>query len=93
MSGERFVLAIDQGTTSTRAIVFDREGGVRASAQAPLTQIYPAPGQVEHDPDEIWRSVLHVGRTAFGRTAAPPGFATSSCARGGAIMSPKPRVW
>lgn len=66
MSGEAFVLAIDQGTTSTRAIVFDREGRPRASAQVPLTQIYPAPGQVEHDPEEIWRSVLHVGRAALG---------------------------
>ncbi|MEX1061349.1 MAG: glycerol kinase GlpK [Methyloceanibacter sp.] len=62
MSEEAFVLAIDQGTTSTRAILFDREGRARATAQMPLTQIYPAPGQVEHDPEEIWRSVLHVGR-------------------------------
>ena len=65
MSGEGFVLAIDQGTTSTRAILFDRRGGARASAQVPLTQIYPAPGQVEHDPEEIWRSVMHVGRAAL----------------------------
>ncbi len=62
MSDDAFVLAIDQGTTSTRAILFDREGRARATAQIPLTQIYPAPGQVEHDPEEIWRSVLHVGR-------------------------------
>ncbi|HEX2448699.1 MAG TPA: glycerol kinase GlpK [Methyloceanibacter sp.] len=62
MSEERFVLAIDQGTTSTRAILFDRAGRARATAQIPLTQIYPAPGQVEHDPEEIWRSVLQVGR-------------------------------
>ena len=65
MNGEGFVLAIDQGTTSTRAILFDRKGCARASAQVPLTQIYPAPGQVEHDPEEIWRSVLHVGRAAL----------------------------
>ena len=65
MSGERFVLAIDQGTTSTRAILFDRNGQARASAQVPLTQIYPAPGQVEHDPEEIWRSVLDAGRAAL----------------------------
>ena len=65
MSGERFVLAIDQGTTSTRAILFDRKGQARASAQVPLTQIYPAPGQVEHDPEEIWRSVLDIGRVAL----------------------------
>ena len=57
-----FVLAIDQGTTSTRAILFDAEGRARATAQVPLTQIYPAPGQVEHDPEEIWRSVLQVCR-------------------------------
>jgi glycerol kinase len=65
MSGERFVLAIDQGTTSTRAILFEREGVARASAQVPLAQIYPAPGEVEHDPEEIWRSVLHVGRAVL----------------------------
>ena len=62
---EEFVLAIDQGTTSTRAILFDRHGAPRAVAQTPLTQIYPAPGQVEHDPEEIWRSVLQVGREAL----------------------------
>ena len=65
MSGESFVLAIDQGTTSTRAILFDRKGQAHASAQVPLMQIYPAPGQVEHDPEEIWRSVLHAGRAAL----------------------------
>ena len=58
MSERGFVLAIDQGTTSTRAIVFDAEGWPCASAQVPLTQIYSAPGEVEHDPEEIWRSVL-----------------------------------
>jgi glycerol kinase len=62
MSQASFVLAIDQGTTSTRAILFDKQGAARAAAQLPLTQIYPAPGLVEHDPEEIWRSVLHVGR-------------------------------
>jgi glycerol kinase len=65
MSGRGFVLAIDQGTTSTRAIVFDAEGRPRASAQVPLTQIYPAPGEVEHDPEEIWQSVLKAGRAAL----------------------------
>jgi glycerol kinase len=65
MSGRRFVLAIDQGTTSTRAIVFDDEGRPCTSAQVPLTQIYPAPGEVEHDPEEIWQSVLKAGRAAL----------------------------
>jgi glycerol kinase len=65
MSERGYVLAIDQGTTSTRAIVFDAEGRPCASAQVPLTQIYPAPGEVEHDPEEIWRSVLKAGRGAL----------------------------
>jgi glycerol kinase len=65
-----FVLAIDQGTTSTRAILFDAEGRACATAQVPFTQIYPAPGQVEHDPEEIWRSVLHVGRAALSEVGA-----------------------
>ena len=62
MSRDSYVLAIDQGTTSTRAILFDAKGKARVAAQVPLTQIYPEPGHVEHDPEEIWRSVLHVGR-------------------------------
>lgn len=65
MSGSRVVLAIDQGTTSTRAIAFDEEGRPCGAAQVPLTQIYPAPGEVEHDPEEIWRSVLAAGRGAL----------------------------
>jgi glycerol kinase len=65
MSTPRCVLAIDQGTTSTRAMVFDAEGRVLAAAQSPIRQIYPAPGQVEHDPEDIWRSVLETGRAAL----------------------------
>ena len=65
MSGRDVVLAIDQGTTSTRAIAFDAEGRSRAAAQVPLTLIYPAPGEVEHDPEEIWQSVLTAGRGAL----------------------------
>lgn len=57
-----FVLALDQGTTSSRAIVFDHAGGVVAVAQQEFGQIYPRPGWVEHDPTEIWATqsgVLH----------------------------------
>ncbi len=57
-----FVLALDQGTTSSRAIVFDRAGVVRASAHQEFRQIFPQPGWVEHDPTEIWATqsgVLH----------------------------------
>jgi glycerol kinase len=70
MSRDAYVLAIDQGTTSTRAILFDAEGKARVAAQVPLPQIYPEPGQVEHDPEEIWRSVLHVGREVLSRVGA-----------------------
>jgi glycerol kinase len=52
-----FVLAIDQGTTSTRSIVFDAQGRSRGSAAQEITQFYPQPGWVEHDPEEIWASV------------------------------------
>ena len=58
----RFVVALDQGTTSSRAIVFDHEAAVRGTAQAEFRQIFPRPGWVEHDPAEIWSSqsaVLH----------------------------------
>ena len=57
---EKYVLAIDQGTTSSRAIVFDRKGSVVAVAQKEFTQIYPHPGWVEHDPMEIWASQMEV---------------------------------
>ena len=59
------ILAIDQGTTSTRAIVFDAAGRPVASAQKELAQIYPRPGWVEHDPEEIWRATVEVCRGAL----------------------------
>lgn len=56
------ILAIDQGTTTTRAMVFDRAGQEVARAQVELEQHYPHDGWVEHDPDEIWRATLTVCR-------------------------------
>ena len=56
----RLIGAIDQGTTSTRFIVFDRAGGVVACAQKEHRQIYPQPGWVEHDPLEIWQRTQEV---------------------------------
>ena len=50
----KYILALDQGTTSSRAIVFDRQGSVVAVAQREFQQIFPQPGWVEHDADEIW---------------------------------------
>ncbi len=61
------VIAIDQGTTSSRAIVFDREMRVRASAQQEFPQHFPASGWVEHDPDDIWTSVTATVRGAIDR--------------------------
>src|SRR5678815_2248205 len=61
----RHILAIDQGTTSTRAIVFDSTGQPVASAQKELPQIFPKPGWVEHDPEEIWRATVEVCRGAL----------------------------
>lgn len=55
-----YVAAIDQGTTSTRCIVFDRQGQIVSVAQKEHKQIYPQPGWVEHDPEEIWRNTLEV---------------------------------
>jgi len=58
------LLAIDQGTSSTRAIVFDRDGNVAATAQRDLPQHYPQDGWVEHDPDDIWTATVAVCRDA-----------------------------
>ena len=62
MSDEGLVLALDQGTTSSRAILFDHAGAIVARASRELPQLYPAPGQVEHDPEAIWESQLAVAR-------------------------------
>ncbi|MEI7432346.1 MAG: FGGY family carbohydrate kinase, partial [Betaproteobacteria bacterium] len=57
-----FILALDQGTTSSRAILFDRLGQRCGLAQQELTQHYPQPGWVEHDAGEIWQAQLAVAR-------------------------------
>ncbi|MET4699314.1 glycerol kinase [Constrictibacter sp. MBR-5] len=64
------LLAIDQGTTSTRSIVFDADGHALATAQEELTQHYPHPGWVEHDPEEIWRTVERTARAAAEKAGA-----------------------
>ena len=65
MSDSPLLLAIDQGTTSSRAIVFDARGAIRTIARRELTQHYPAGGWVEHDPEEIWAATLAVTREAL----------------------------
>src|SRR5439155_23779821 len=67
-----FILALDQGTTSSRAIVFDRDGAIRGVAQKEFTQIFPSPGWVEHDPQEIWASQIAVAVEALGRAHVRP---------------------
>src|SRR6478672_9236243 len=62
-----YLLALDQGTSSSRSIVFDAEGHIVAIAQRELTQIYPQPGWVEHDPMEIWSSQIETAREALAK--------------------------
>ncbi len=66
----KYVLALDQGTTSSRAIVFTRKGRVKASAQKEFPQIFPSPGHVEHDPEGIWKTQLATARRALKKAAA-----------------------
>ncbi|HEX7205340.1 MAG TPA: glycerol kinase GlpK [Xanthobacteraceae bacterium] len=68
-----YLIAIDQGTTSTRAIVFDAALAPIASAQQELRQIYPAPGLVEHDPEEIWSATLATVRAVMARAGVEAG--------------------
>jgi len=62
---EKFILSFDQGTTSSRAIVFDHEGTIKSVAQKEFEQIFPKPGWVEHDPNEIWSSQAAVAAEAI----------------------------
>ncbi len=61
----KYLIALDQGTSSSRSLVFSEHGDIIASAQQELSQIYPQPGWVEHDPQEIWRSQLATARQAI----------------------------
>lgn len=67
-----YILAIDQGTTGSRAYLFDRHGRVRAQAYQEFRQFFPKPGWVEHDPEEIWRSVAAVVRQAITQARIRP---------------------
>jgi glycerol kinase len=67
----RYVLALDQGTTSSRAILFDEQGVARGTAQREFRQIFPQPGWVEHDPKEILRTQRDVAREVFRQQSVP----------------------
>ena len=64
---KQFIVALDQGTTSSRAIVLDRNANVVTIAQREFAQIYPQPGWVEHDPHEIWATQLATAREALAK--------------------------
>lgn len=64
---EKFIMALDQGTTSSRALIFDQKGNIRSMAQKEFQQIFPQPGWVEHDPNEIWSSQVAVAAEAMSK--------------------------
>jgi glycerol kinase len=66
----KYILALDQGTTSSRAIVFNHDGAIVSVAQQEFPQIYPAPGLVEHNPEDIWSSQLSVAQEALQKAGA-----------------------
>ena len=70
MGMAKYVMALDQGTTSSRCILFDKKGNMCSVAQKEFTQIYPQAGWVEHDPLEIWSSQLSVAVEAMGKIGA-----------------------
>ena len=71
MGDDRLILALDQGTTSSRAIAFGRDGRPVASAQQPFEQHFPSPGDVTHDPEDIWSSQLAVAREVVSQVGGP----------------------
>ncbi len=68
----KYIMTLDQGTTSCRAILFDADGKICSKAQKEFAQIYPQPGWVEHDPMDIWASQLAVSKEAMARVGAAP---------------------
>ena len=69
---KKYILALDQGTTSSRAILFDAAANIVAVAQREFTQYFPQPGWVEHDPIEIWQTQIEVAREAVAKANIRP---------------------
>ena len=67
-----YIMALDQGTTSSRAILFDETGSIVAVEAKEFKQIYPKPGWVEHDPEEIWASQLTVATQVIQKSGVSP---------------------
>ncbi len=72
MAKAKYVLALDQGTTSSRSILFKHDGTIAAAAQQEFPQIFPSPGHVEHDPMAIWKSQLATARAVIKKAKAKP---------------------
>ena len=83
MTTKRHLLALDQGTSSSRAIVFEANGQIVAIAQREFRQIFPEPGWVEHDPREIWGSQLATAREALAKAGLGAGLVEDDGARAG----------
>jgi glycerol kinase len=71
VTARRFVLALDQGTTGSTALVVDADGALRARGYAELPQHYPQPGWVEHDPAQIWATTVQAASEALTASARP----------------------
>jgi len=69
----KYVMALDQGTTSSRTILFTKNGKAKASAQKEFPQIFPSPGHVEHDPEAIWKTQISTAKAAIKKAKAKPG--------------------
>lgn len=72
MTSEQLILALDQGTTSSRAILFNTQGQIQGLAQQEFRQFYPQPGWVEHDPEEIWQTQLRVAQDVLQQAHVAP---------------------
>lgn len=68
----KYILAIDQGTTSSRAILFDENMQIATTAQKEFAQHFPASGWVEHEPDEIWSSTINMCREVMAKMMFAP---------------------
>ena len=72
MPKAKYILALDQGTTSSRSILFKHDGTVAAAAQQEFPQIFPSPGHVEHDPMAIWKTQLATAKAVIKKAKAKP---------------------
>ncbi len=70
MADNKYILALDQGTTSSRAIIFDHSGTIVAQSNQEFEQIFPRPGWVEHNPEDIWSSQINVARKVMQTTGS-----------------------